>query len=147
MINLLIWLSLSLSASDMNEVRELFTAAAESEAKNEQLLKITDGYTVDYKPVVYAYHAAAEMTMANHTFWPLSKFNYFNSGKDKLEKAVKKYPQNVEIRYIRYAVQKESPGFLDYQSNLTEDRNMILKNYHQTNWPSHFKNKVIAFVK
>lgn len=147
MINVLLWLSLSLTVSDMNQMRDLFTAASESEEKNEQLLKITDGYTVDYKPVVFAYHAAAEMTMANHTFWPISKFNYFNSGKEKLELAVSKYPKNIEIRYIRYAIQKGAPGFLDYQSNMSEDKKMILKNYSKAKWPKTFKNTVVEFVK
>lgn len=147
MMNLLLWLGLSLSVSDMDQVRQLFTSASKHETKNSELLKITDGYTMDYKPVVFAYHAAAEMTMANHTFWPVSKLSYFNSGKDKLEEVVKKYPKIVEIRYIRYAVQKGAPSFLDYKDNMTEDRKMILNNYKKTDWSDSFKNTVIEFVK
>ena len=131
----------------MKEIRSLFTKAAEVEKCNNELLKLTDGYTLDYKPIVYAYHAAAEMTMANHTYWPISKLNYFNSGKDKLEKAVRSYPNLLEIRYIRYAIQKGSPGFLDYQSNLEEDRKMILENLKNEDWSPSFKSQVLNFVE
>jgi hypothetical protein len=59
------------SSVDAEEMRSLFSQASENVTANKQLMELTDGYTMDYKPVVYAYHAAAEMTMANHVLWPL----------------------------------------------------------------------------
>ena len=145
MINLLLWLSLLVS--DMNKIRDLFISASEDESKNIELLNLTQGYTVDYSPVVYAYHAAAEMIMAKHVILPTSKLSFFNSGKKKLEMVINRYPNLVEIRYIRYAVQKGAPSFLDYQANMSEDRKFVLANYKKMNWSKTFKSTVFEVVK
>ena len=49
---------------DLPEIRQLFTMAADDKEACDKLFELKDGYTLDYKPVVYAYHAAAEMTHA-----------------------------------------------------------------------------------
>lgn len=131
---------------EMTDIRSLFSKASENEDACEELMKITDGYTMDYKPVVYAYHAAAEMTMANHVLWPGSKYGYFSDGKAKLEKVAAKYPDEIEIRYVRFAVQSGSPSFLGYKSDMESDENFIRKNIDHSNWPTQFKNSVLALL-
>jgi len=37
-----------------------------------------------------------------------------------------KAPSNLEIRYLRYSIQHESPGFLGYNKNMVEDRKMLI---------------------
>lgn len=137
---------LRLTNVDISEVRQLFTTADKSESACERLLEITDGYTIDYKPVVYAYHAAAEMTMANHLSWPMTKLKYFKSGQDKLERVVSKYSRNIEIRYIRFAVQYGSPTFLGYRDNLDEDRNFVLENLNSVDLSDQQKELMKATV-
>ncbi|MBD3637953.1 MAG: hypothetical protein HUJ25_11415 [Crocinitomicaceae bacterium] len=133
----LLYIALFMSAQvDVDQVRSLFTVAHEDKAANEKLLEFTDGYTLDYKPVIYAYHAAAIMTMANHISWPGTKLSYFSEGKEKLEKVVKAYPDNVEIRYIRFAVQYGSPTFLGYRSDLDVDRNFVLEHLDAADLPA-----------
>ena len=131
---------------DIAEVRSLFASADKSETACERLFQLTDGYTIDYKPVVYAYHAAAEMTMANHVSWPGTKLSYFRSGKEKLEAVVRKYYRNIEIRYIRFAVQYGSPSFLGYRDNLDEDRNYVLANLENAALPQAQKDLMKATV-
>lgn len=136
---------LTVSSAKLDEARLLFTKIESDEGKNEALLKLTSNYTLDFDPTIYAYNAAAEMTMANHTIWPTSKLSYFKSGKRKLEDAVKKYPDNIEIRYIRYAVQKGSPDFLGYRNNMNEDRTKIENNIDRLDWSDGFK-KIVKTV-
>ena len=136
-----------MSSTKLDEARLLFPKIESDEDKNEELLKLTSNYTLDFDPTIYAYNAAAKMTMANHTIWPTSKLSYFKSGKRKLEEAVKNYPDNIEIRYIRYAVQNGSPEFLGYRENMKEDRKKIELNIDVVDWPNWFKtivNKVIS---
>ncbi|MEZ4922601.1 MAG: hypothetical protein R2780_05455 [Crocinitomicaceae bacterium] len=145
MITTLLYILLS-SSVQMDDIRQLFTTAAEDESTCEQLMKTTDGYTMDYKPVVFAYHAAAEMTMANHVMWPVSKLSYFNGGKRKLEEVASKYNTDVEIRYVRFAVQSGSPSFLGYKDDMAQDEAYIRKNMDKTDWSSSFKKDVIALL-
>jgi len=138
---------LHVNAVDMSEVRRLFTIASKNEVANTQMFELTDGYTMDYKPVVYAYHAAAEMTKANHTAWPISKLSHFTKGKTQLEKVIAKYPQLLELRYIRYAVQNGSPSFLGYKENMASDKKKIKANINKQDWPAGFKKTVNTVIE
>jgi hypothetical protein len=131
---------------DMVEIRSLFSKAASDATANNELFSLTNSYNLSTFPVYYAYNAAAEMTLANHVSWPGTKLEHFNAGKERLESAVAKFPNNVEIRYIRYAVQQGCPFFLDYASNLEEDKKFILANISQTDWSESYKKQVREFL-
>ena len=85
------------------------------------------------------------MSIAIHSIGTTSKLSYFHSGKRNLQIAVKKYPDNIEIRNIRYAVQKGSPDFLGYRNNMTEDRTKIENNIERLDWSDSFK-KIVKTV-
>lgn len=134
--------SISANAVDINEIRTLFEQASEYETKNNRLIEETKKYSLSQSPLFYAYHAAGIMALANHTYWPLQKLNYFNEGKEKLEAAIKRDPYNVEIRFIRYSIQKNAPSFLGYYSKIESDKKYILSNLHQSTWSESYKSKV-----
>jgi hypothetical protein len=138
---------MSAPSIDMPQIRQLFTVASESEDSCKELLTLTDGYTMDYRPVVYAYHAAAEMTLANHVTWPGTKLKYFNRGKYKLEEVVNKYNSLVEIRYIRFAVQYGSPSFLGYRDDIEKDRKFIKENMENSTIPDKMKRIINATIQ
>lgn len=78
-----------------------------------------------------AYLGALQTIWANHVFSPISKLNTFKKGKKNIEQAIKKEPDNVELRFIRLSVQKNTPSFLGYKSNINEDTEFIKKNRHR----------------
>ncbi len=138
--------TVSIAHPSMVEIRDLFAKASTDEESNKKLFDLTNSYNLSTFPVYYAYNAGAEMTLANHATWPGTKLEYFNAGKERLEAAVAKYPKNVEIRYIRYCVQQGCPFFLDYASNLEEDKKFILSNISQTDWSESYKKQVKEFL-
>jgi len=75
-----------------------------------------------------AYLGALQTIWANHVFSPISKLSTFKKGKKNIEQAIKKEPDNVELRFIRLSVQKNAPSFLGYKSNINEDTEFIKKN-------------------
>lgn len=78
-----------------------------------------------------AYLGGLQTIWANHVFSPISKLNTFKEGKKNIEQAIKKEPDNVELRFIRLSVQKNAPSFLGYKSNINEDTEFIKENRHQ----------------
>lgn len=78
-----------------------------------------------------AYLGALQTIWANHVFSPISKLNTFKEGKKNIELAIKKEPDNVELRFIRLSVHKNAPPFLGYKSNINEDTEFIKENHHQ----------------
>ena len=79
-----------------------------------------------------AYLGAYQMIKANHVFSPISKLKLFRMGKNKLEQAIKDLPEDVELRYIRYAIQISVPSLLNYNDHIEQDKKwMINKLEHQ----------------
>ena len=56
------------------------------------------------------------------------KLKYFKKGKNKLDDIINKYPNFVELRWIRYCIQTNTPKILNYKQHLSEDKAMIQKN-------------------
>jgi len=134
------------SSAQMSDVRDLFARASEDVEANEQLLEMTSGYTLEYNPVMYAYRGAAEMTYANHIIWPVSKYNWFYDGKDKLQQAIVLEPKNVELRWIRYCIQRNCPTFLGYNEDLKKDKAYILDNLEKSGWSKAYQKEVKDFI-
>jgi hypothetical protein len=71
------------------------------------------------------YLGAFTMIKANHQLNPIKKIGSFNEGKKILEKAIAQAPNDVELRYVRYAIQISIPKFLAYNANLIEDKKIL----------------------
>lgn len=72
-------------------------------------------------PKLRAYLGAYQTIWANHAGNPVNKLATFNKGKNNIEYAILKSPNDIEIRFLRYSVQKEAPHFLGYSNHLAED--------------------------
>jgi len=134
------------AAVNMVTVRDLFARAAESEEACNKLFSLTADASLSKEPVLYAYHAAAEIIKANHAFWPNQKLTHFNGGKTMLEAVIAKNPKDVELRYVRYCIQRGSPFFLGYTSNKDADKQYVLANMDKTDWSDSYKKKVRDFL-
>src|SRR5690554_6753955 len=112
---------------DINEVRGLYKKAVIDEKANETMLSILS--SVDEKsPLLLGYKASGTMMMANYVINPLSKLSYFNRGKRMLESAIAADTKSLELRFLRFMVQVNSPSFLGYINNVESDKRYILDN-------------------
>jgi hypothetical protein len=78
------------------------------------------------KPLVAGYKAMSAFMMSKHLSNPVTKLSYFNTGKAGLEAAIKTDPAAIELLYLRFTVQCNVPGFLNYNSNLAGDKQKIM---------------------
>lgn len=79
-------------------------------------------------PVHQAYAGTLEAASAECVSMPYTKIEYFNRGKKNLEEAVKRAPDNAEVRFMRFATQANIPGFLFYD-NIREDVEVIIRQF------------------
>jgi len=79
-------------------------------------------------PLVIAYVGVSETMLAENVFWPREKWNYFNSGKEKIEKAIHQNKNNPELRYLRLLVQLNAPSFLSYDESIETDLEFYISN-------------------
>jgi hypothetical protein len=131
--------------SQLEKYRELYGRAAEEEKAARQLLAVTEKSS-SAEPVMLGYRAAGHMMMAKHVGNPFKKMSHFNKGKDFLTSAIGADRSNLELRFLRFAVQAEAPGFLGYRSNLEEDKLLLLRGVGDIEDPA-LKKMIINYLR
>jgi hypothetical protein len=119
--------ALEVKADILDDIRENYSRMA----SNEELCKSAISNlksTKDISATHLGYLGSLQTIWANHVLSPLKKLNTFKEGKKNIEQAIKNEPNNVELRFIRLSIQKNTPTFLGYQSNIQEDKKFIMNN-------------------
>lgn len=121
---------MSFNATGLDVVRANYNKlVSDKELCEKMIAELTE--TKNNSATHMAYLGGVQTIWANHVFSPISKLNTFKEGKKNIEQAIKKEPENVELRFIRLSVQKNAPSFLGYKSNINEDTEFIKKNRNQ----------------
>ncbi|MFN3916583.1 MAG: hypothetical protein ACK4K0_02470 [Flavobacteriales bacterium] len=123
-----ILLSFSFTSVSLNSVRDTYFDAEGKKEKIIELKSLTSAASVEKEPVMYGYNGVATAMWAEFEFNPLSKLSTFKKGKEKLEKAIEKAPDNVELRFLRFSVQTKAPSIAGYNSNIKSDKTFIINN-------------------
>jgi hypothetical protein len=114
----------------INQIRKLFYEAVESEEKLEELENFfSENFTekaLIYHPVLLSYTGAIDALKAKHAFNPFTKFSRVLSSLNTLERAVNREPNNLEIRFIRFSILHNLPGFLGYGKERNDDMMVIV---------------------
>ncbi|MDO6492668.1 MAG: hypothetical protein ABJD66_00765 [Cellulophaga sp.] len=92
------------------------------------------------------YVASCIMKKAEFTIWPFKKLAYFNEGKKELESYIKKYPNDLEARYVRYLVQSNIPSFLGYNTRIAADKKFITDNLETSKLPVNYKKIILKNI-
>lgn len=125
-----IFFVMSFNATGLDVVRANYNKLVSDKELCEKIIaELTE--TKNNSATHMAYLGGLQTIWANHVFSPISKLNTFKEGKKNIEQAIKKEPDNVELRFIRLSVQKNAPSFLGYKSNINEDAEFIKENRHQ----------------
>lgn len=107
-------------------LRSLFAQSTNNKVMAEVLLDESAKYA-ELDVLYMGYHGAAKMIMAKHLDSPFSKLSSFNDGKKELERAIQKAPENVELIFLRYTIQRHAPSFLGYRQHVQTDEAYLKK--------------------
>ncbi len=108
----------------LSEVRSLFNKSATDEVSCIKLLSLLEKSSGNNSTLM-AYKAVATMMMAKFVFNPYIKLSKFNEGKRLLDKSVSSDEKNIETRFLRFVVQTNSPQFLGYNTDISNDKKII----------------------
>jgi hypothetical protein len=124
-ILILLCFAFSANAHTIDEIRLKFKLAIENaevtETLSAQLLSIPNP-----DALTLAYIASLDALKAKHNWNPAVKIEFMDSFEKKISKAVNAMPNNIEIRFLRYSIQSNTPAFLGYSKNLKEDRKVMV---------------------
>lgn len=132
-------------SQDVSDIRKQYTESVKDETKCKALYERLFAQKNITDPIVLGYKGAVSMVMAKYVGSPLSKLSYFKEGKELLESALKKAPQNLELHFVRFGIQENLPSILMYNENLKEDKDFIIKHLEEVDRPK-FKQSIIAFL-
>ena len=79
--------------------------------------------------------AVAYIMKSNHAQMPWTKLKYFYKGKKLLERSIAESPNNIELIYYRYEIQRRIPKGLNY-NHIKHDKELLeafLKNIKNKN--------------
>ncbi|WP_285008553.1 hypothetical protein [Pedobacter faecalis] len=108
------------------EVRSLYNQAAVNRKSADKLLKLLTDADVDRTPVLLCYKGAAQMLQAKYAFSPISKLSWFKKGRNLIEEAIARNPEDLEMRYLRFTIQTNLPAVLGYSDDIQEDKQLLV---------------------
>ncbi len=80
--------------------------------------------------ILLGYKGALEMAKSKHASL-FKKLDYFNAGKAILERAIAQDMDNIELRFLRFQIQYNTPSFLGYKDQLKNDKEFISSNLYK----------------
>ena len=113
---------------DLLEVRKAYYLAVD----NEESLKAFETMLINFNNpdnTILGYIGMSFMLKAKYAWLPNDKWDYFNKGKKFLESAISKDPNNIELKFMRFCIQNNTPSFLRYNKNLEKDKWDIFKSF------------------
>ena len=144
-IFLLVLSSLFLPASaQIEKIREAYVDCDSSKAQAKIFYDLVQGNNQSSRN--QAYLAAAKMVKAKFGLNPFKKISLFIEGRDELEKLILENSSDIEMRYIRLAIQHTAPIFLSYRDNIDEDKALLIQHLKNSRFDRDFNNHVLKFL-
>jgi hypothetical protein len=107
-------------------LRRHYRQAATDEAASRHFHQLMSQYA-EHDPVVLAYKAASEAILAKHTGGVFDKLDRVKSASRQFDHAVGLNPHNPEIRFLRFSIESNLPGFLGASKHVDEDRTLLVR--------------------
>ncbi len=117
---------------ELRELRLLYVTAASARDSTSKLTALLFSVDRQSAPILICYKGAAQMMEVKYAVGPIGKYQRFNAGKKLIEYAMTLDSSNLEMRYLRFTIQKSVPSFLGYNVNEITDKNFLLNNYNAT---------------
>tara|TARA_B100000427_G_scaffold318566_2_gene315894 strand:- start:63 stop:515 length:453 start_codon:yes stop_codon:yes gene_type:complete len=107
--------------SEIISVRDLFISAYKSELHCDNFGEKLYSINMDSSPLFKGYLGCYYFIKCKYLNNPVDKLSFFKEGKRLLESAISEDPSSVELRLLRYSIQKKIPRVLLYYDSLEED--------------------------
>ncbi|QJD95505.1 hypothetical protein HH214_06275 [Mucilaginibacter robiniae] len=144
---LLTWcVAVNAEVPNLKLLRQQLLEAVQKRSTNDSLYHSLTT-TKNKSPLLTSYLGAVEALRAKHTWNPYLKLKYLNDAENTLEGAVNNDPHNIEIRFMRFSIEHNVPGFLGYTKHLEADRKEMIRQLDKKYYASADQNVVITIIK
>ena len=130
--------------SDLTKLREKYIASQHDMKSCKELHNLTKNCSPELKPVEFSYNIISHMMECNFILNPFHKYKIFKDSAQQLDSIICLNPKHIEIRFLRYLVQLNSPTFLAYNTNLDNDYKFIIQKSYSEN--EDLKNLILPIL-
>jgi hypothetical protein len=118
-------LSVNISnGQNIEKIRRLYLQSSNNYSKLDSLNYSLSNYKKTNN-LMSAYYGVNLILKSKYLKNPFKKIEYFEKGREILEDAIIKEPDNIELIFLRYTVQKKTPSILMYKKDIEEDYQFI----------------------
>jgi len=117
----------ALANNDLIAIRMELNLAAEDEKVAQTFYNQMSPVNDSSPPILIGFKAISILIMGKHAFNPYTKLKHFYRGKEMLDKAIA-LETNLELHFLRFAVQTNIPSFLPYTGDIEYDKKYIFLN-------------------
>lgn len=112
-------------------IRQTYQNAISNHNEVSKLTSLTAPYR-NSDPIAKAFYASAQAFEAKNATWVSTKVKYAKNAHSNLNNSVVLAPNNVEIRFLRFSFEYNTPTILGMRSHLADDKAFLLKNTKST---------------
>ena len=122
---IIVMLSVNISnGQNIEKIRRLYLQSSNNYSKLDSLNYSLSNYK-QTNNLMSAYYGVNLILKSKYLKNPFKKIEYFEKGREILEDAIIKEPDNIELIFLRYTVQKKTPSILMYKKDIEEDYQFI----------------------
>jgi hypothetical protein len=115
---------------DIKDLRALLNEGKTSKAAAENLYDKVGDYSGE-DALILGYKASAWALRAKYSGNPIKKLKSIKGSGHIFSDAVNRDPQSLELRFLRYAVEAQTPKSLNLSKHLEEDEGVLLEGFRK----------------
>jgi hypothetical protein len=131
---------------DLKHIRNLLLICMNSSKTTDSLYKSLSAIK-NRTGVITSYLATLSACKAKLSWNPYMKLKHLNSAEATYKTAVSTDPHNIEIRFLRFSVEHNVPGFLGFNKDLVADSREIITQLDKRNYGTADKDLTVAIIK
>lgn len=131
---------------DPKVLRKQLLVALERRSLTDSLYKELTA-TQNKSPLNVCYLGVVEALKAKHAWNPYYKVKYLKDSEKTLKIAVSREPDNIEIRFMRFSIEHNVPGFLGFNKHLVADREEMVKQLNKKYYATADREVVVTIIK
>jgi hypothetical protein len=98
-------------------------------------------------PLNVCYLGVVQALKAKHAWNPYYKVKYLKDSEKTIQVAVNREPDNMEIRFMRFSIEHNVPGFLGYNKHLAVDKDEMIKQLNRKYYATADHEVVVTIIK
>ena len=116
--------------SDLTKLRETYILSQNDIKSCKELHNLSKNCNPKLDPVEFSYNITSHLMECHFILNPFLKYTIFKNSTQQLDSLICLNPQYIEMRFLRYLVQLNSPTLLGYNTNLDDDYKFVIDNIY-----------------